>query len=42
MKYDYITNSHFYLTYTFGRMYVLNLGVKGLNWEAQAVIQNKR
>ena len=35
MKDDYNTNSH-YLTYTFlfrkvGRMYFLNLGVKGLN-----------
>ena len=34
MKDDYTTNSH-YLTYTFlfkrvGRMYILNLGVKGL------------
>ena len=36
MKDDYTTNSHYPLTYTFiswkvGRVYFLNLGVKGLN-----------
>ena len=50
MKYDYTTNSH-YLTYTFsvwklGRMYFLNLGVKGVKfttwgnacWQNQVVL----
>ena len=44
MKDDYTTNSH-YITYTFslyevGRMYFLDLGVKGLTFLSSAIVRN--